>query len=236
MAINAVGAASAVPLLWPPALSEISLGEHEIHVWCASLSDVRSISRFDGMLSADERARAGQFLFASDRRRFIARRGILRALLARYLRQDPATIRFSYGRFGKPDLARLDAADPLYFSASHSGVIAVYAMTWTSPIGIDVERLREIPGFDAVALRYCAPVEASRLTALPPERRQEELFASWTGYEALLKATGDGLGVEGAPPSGWQLRRLKPTPGYLGAIAYKDHAARLSLWSLVNPS
>jgi 4'-phosphopantetheinyl transferase len=194
------------------------------------------MSRFHAVLSTDERMRAGRFHFARDRDRFIACRGILRELLARYLHQDAATIQFSYGPHGKPDLAGGNGHHPLFFNASHAGALAIYAVTSVCPVGVDVEHLREIPDFDAIASRFFAPSETGRLTALPPAQRLEEFFACWTWKEAFLKATGEGIGVHLAtcPPSGWQLRRLRPTQGYVGALVYRHSAARLSFWSASN--
>lgn len=243
MTSSTAGLTSVVPLSWPPAPSEIRLGRDEIHVWCAWLGDFRGdLPRLDDVLSPDERIRAGTFHCAPDRHRFVASRGILRALLARYLPLDAATIRFSYGRFGRPELAGPAGDPPLYFNVSHSGALAVYAVTRACPVGVDIERLREIPDLDAIASRFFPPAEASRLTALPPDRRLDEFFACWTGKEAFLKATGEGIGAHrglrgGVPPcvpSDWRVQRLWPAPGYVGALAYRHDAARASLWRLSN--
>jgi len=209
------------------------LGDSEIHVWTALLDDFHDDpSRFDRFLSADERIRAGKFHFARDCDRFVAGRGILRALLARYLARDAAAIEFSYGRFGKPELAAPEASRPLYFNASRSGALAVYAVTRACPVGVDVERLREVPDFEAVASRFLAPSEACRLMSLPLDRRVEAFFACWTDQEAFLKATGEGIGVRlgTCPTPDWRLQRLWPAPGYAGAVAYRHGAARLCLW------
>jgi 4'-phosphopantetheinyl transferase len=239
MTISAVGLAGAVPLSWPFAPSEIRLGQNEIHVWCASLNDFHgALSRFDAVLSAHERTRASKFHFAGDRDRFIARRGILRKLLARYLHQDAGTIEFSLGRFGKPYIDGQDGGCRLHFNASHSGALAVYTITNASPVGVDVERLREIPELDAIASRVVAPGEGRRLTALPRKRQLEEFFAGWTWKEAVLKASGEGIGahfgardgVRPCVPSDWRFQRLWPAPGYVGALAYRHDAARVFLW------
>jgi 4'-phosphopantetheinyl transferase len=239
MTISAVGLAGAVPLSWPLAPCEIRLGPNDIHVWCASLNNCQgALSRFDAVLSADERRRAGRFHFAGDRDRFVARRGILRELLARYLRQDVARIEFSLGRFGKPCVAGPDGGRRLHFNASHSGELAVYSVTSAGPVGVDVERLREIPDLDAIAPRFFAPEKARRLTGLPRNRQLEEFFAGWTWNEAVLKASGEGIGahlgtrggVRPCVPSDWQFQRLWPAPGYVGALAYRHDAARVSLW------
>jgi 4'-phosphopantetheinyl transferase len=244
LTISAVGGAAAVPPSWPLAPADTRLDPNEIHVWCARLEDFyRDLPRLNAVLSPDERMRASRFHFVADRDRFIAGRGILRALLARYLRQDAATIQFSYGRFGKPEIAGPDVRRRLYFNISHSDALAVYAVTGACPIGVDVERVHDIPGMDAIGSLAFGSTEAGRLAALPPDQRCEEFFACWAANEARLKATGDGLAhhlgtrrreppLRGSMPSEWRLHRLRPAPGYVGALACRHDSARLSLWRM----
>lgn len=211
------------------------LGPDEIHVWCASLSEFQGgLARFERVLSADERTRAGRFHFVADHDRFIARRGILRMLLARYLHRDAATIEFSPGPNGKPRIARGDGRR-LYFNASHSDALAVYSITSASPVGVDIERLHEIPELDVIAPYVLTPSENRRLTALPQGRHSEEFLKAWTRQEAFLKATGEGVGGHfGARgggglcvPSDWRIHTLRPAPGYVGALAYRHGGARV---------
>jgi 4'-phosphopantetheinyl transferase len=214
------------------------------------------VSRFSAILSPDECSRARRFYFSKDRDNFIIGRGILRELLARYLRRDASTIEFSYGPFGKPDITDARVDRPLYFNASHSGALAVYAVTSVCPVGVDVERVREVPDFHQIARKFFVPAEASSLMELPHDKQTEGFFARWTCKEAFLKATGEGLGrgltaiqvtpgeqdrvpciVDDSYATGdWQLRRLWPAAGYVGAVAYNDDAARLSLWRVSNPT
>jgi 4'-phosphopantetheinyl transferase len=216
-----------------------ALADQDIHVWCASLDDFHDVRcRCENALSADEHARARKFHFAHDRDRFMTSRWLLRELLGRCLLQAPATLAFAYGRFGKPTLARPEGQRPLYFNASHSGPLAIYAMTWTGPVGIDVERVRDIPDVDAIASRVFGPAHASTLLAVPPERRTEEFFARWTRHEAFVKATGEGIGTDRAacPPPEWQLQNVWPATGYIGAIAYRNDRAHLSMRTLTKES
>ncbi len=239
MTFGAVGVPDTVPVSWPPAPSGIFLGANAVHVWCAPLDNLHGVlSRFYALLSSEERIHARKFHVAVDRDRFIARRGILRELLALYLDQTAETIEFFAGPFGKPGLARPDRIPGLHFNASHSGALALYAVSSGSPVGVDVERLREIPELGDIASRFFGADEASRLTALPPGERLDEFFAVWTANEAFLKATGIGIAAQPgvrsvAPmsvPSDWRLRRLMPAAGYIGALACRHDAAVASSW------
>jgi 4'-phosphopantetheinyl transferase len=92
------------------------------------------------LLSADERARAGQFMFDRDRRRYIAARARLRIILARYVGQAPAALQFHYGPHGKP------ALDGISFNLSHSADLALLAVSRGTVVGVDIERVRPIAG------------------------------------------------------------------------------------------
>ena len=74
---------------WPTTDNPI-LGHHEVHVWQSTLavpdSDIR---RYESWLSRDERQRANRFRLDHDRRRFIVRRGVVRAILGQDLGAPP---------------------------------------------------------------------------------------------------------------------------------------------------
>jgi 4'-phosphopantetheinyl transferase len=233
--------------LWPPASCTAPLGEHEIHVWCAALGDFSSeLPRLQATLTPDERLRAGRFHSPDDRDAFVVSRGILRQLLAQYLGRDAATIAFTCGRFGKPEITGLQDHFPFYFNVSRSGALVVYAMTPTGPVGVDVERLRPVPEYGCIASRFFSPREADRLLTLPPGVQLDAFFSCWTRKEALVKATGDGIagdrGSSQADPAGhgplhmngesgvpdtWQFQLLRPAAGYLATLAYRTDGARL---------
>lgn len=93
-------------------------------------------------LSPDEQARAERFCFPRDRRRFIASRGILREILSFYLKREPARLKFSYSRFGKPSLGPGDSGESIYFNLSHSNGLALYAVSRFLEIGVDLELVK----------------------------------------------------------------------------------------------
>ncbi len=71
-------------------------------------------------LSPDEIERALRFHFEKDRNRFVTGRGLLREALGWLLEADPASIVFSYGERGKPQLADSINGQFLHFNVSHS--------------------------------------------------------------------------------------------------------------------
>jgi len=91
---------------WGPPPKTIRLGSNEVHVWRAALElKALGLQCLQQILSADEKTRARRFHFQKDREHFVVARGLLRAILGRYLEMDPSQLRFCYSLHGKPALA-----------------------------------------------------------------------------------------------------------------------------------
>jgi len=203
-----------------PAPREFALGAADVDLWCADLDAATDgfVVQVAAMLSADEVARAAKFFFARDRRRFMVGRGLLRALLARYTDLAPAALRFGYGAHGKPALVR-PPAPMVHFNLSHGEHLAVYAFATAGAVGIDVERIRDLPDWEAIAQTCFDAAALGRLKAAPAQRRRAEFFRAWTRQEAALKASGEGLGGVGplassrcAAPTGFAAIRPQVFP------------------------
>ena len=214
-------------------------GRGEIHLWTWTLSALPGDS---ALLSPDERVRAERYRLDRDRDRFVAGRAGLRRILASEIGADPAALLFAYSKGGKPSLI----GGP-HFSLSHSQDLAALAVSPDRPLGLDIERVRQID--EDIAGRFFAADEAARLRAVPEHDRTAAFFACWTRKEAYLKATGDGLlapldgfsvsldlpprllRVEGDPAAAarWRFLHLDPAPGFVGAIATRAPESRLVL-------
>jgi 4'-phosphopantetheinyl transferase len=64
----------------------------------------------------------------------------LRMILANYTGVQPSKLAFTHSRFGKPALDR--NVYNLRFSSSHSGELAVYAVSRGRVVGVDIERFQ----------------------------------------------------------------------------------------------
>jgi 4'-phosphopantetheinyl transferase len=127
---------------WLRAPDSLALPPNEVHVWRAALnSDPIDLERLRATLTADERARAARFQFPKDQQHFVAARGTLRMILARYLDRAPDQFEFCYSPFGKPELAPGDTGG-LRFNLSHSQGLALYALIRDHEIGVDLEGVR----------------------------------------------------------------------------------------------
>jgi 4'-phosphopantetheinyl transferase len=240
-----------LPLL--PAL----FSEDVVHVWRVSLVlHSHHVQQLRGHLSADERARADRFRFNVHRDRFVVARGMLRVILGRYLDQSPERLEFCHNPYGKPALKPLKALDagqidklanvngrsPLHFNVSHAQEMALYALAWDRPLGVDLEYVQD-RGADLASriVRFFSSSEQEAFQKLPPEERNLAFFKGWTRKEAYMKARGLGFtlplqkfDVSIAPheparlladrhdPQAvgqWTLQDLDPGCGYVAALA-----------------
>jgi 4'-phosphopantetheinyl transferase len=232
----------------------LSMGE--IHVWTACLIDDRRVTAaLLPLLSRNERARGAQFAFEHDRMRFIQAHGSVRLILSSYLEADAATLTFARNRNGKPCLVPQANGPALQFSVSHSSDCCMVAVRLDQPIGIDVERLRDLPRAIDIAQTYFAPAERRALNDLRGTAQRDAFFALWTHKEAMVKALGVSLAAnlarvefdldqvggprlaawDGDPAvaKSWSVLRLAAAPGYVAALATAHPIGPLALrnWS-----
>ncbi len=147
-----------------------------VHVWRADLVAVGDT--LGDLLCADELARAARIVPERNRVLWARSRGVLRALLARYLDRDPRELRFVVGPHGKPALyGGAGSKTDLRFNLSHSGGLALVAVTTGREVGVDIECARK---------RYTA-----------------EFLRAWVAHEAAIKCRGGGFAApRGDLPAG----------------------------------
>lgn len=170
-------------------------------------------------LSPAERDRWQRLLRAESRDAFLASRGHLRAVLARYLDVTPAAVPLALDARGKPGI---DGCSDYRFNLSHAGGWIVVAVTTGVAVGVDLEPLRPVANAIAIARRYFPSSDYEALAALPAEARAAAFLTSWTLKEALAKA--DGRGIELLPELSTGVDAVTE-PGMAAAIAGRDYAA-----------
>lgn len=223
----------------------------DVRIWWLDLdAPGAEIERCEAVLDGEERARAANFYFPRDARRFTVGRAALRMALAELLGTTPEKVAFKYGSYGKPELdPRHETA--LTFNVSHSGGVGVIAVTTGRQLGVDVERVRSLRDMDSLARRVFSARELATLDALPAELRVTAFFRCWTRKEAYIKATGAGLAqpldafsvslepdapacileIGGAAEAaqGWTLLDLEAPPGFAAALVCEGAARTLSI-------
>ena len=204
------------------------LAEGAVHVWRANLAVVAG--DLEELLSGEEGARARRLVNERDGELWRRSRGLLRALLGRYLEQDPRSLRFATGAHGKPAL--LEPPRELPFNMSHSGSLALYAFSAAGAVGVDVEVVRRPIDELAIAARMLGEPTARRLQALDPPRRRHEFLRAWACHEAELKCLGVGIGgtdSDRADRHPWVME-LDLGPDDAAAVAVERPARELSCW------
>lgn len=225
--------------------------DKEVHIWRSALDlSPAALDAAMVLLADDEVERARRYKFARDRRRFVAARAFLRRTLAGCLSAAPEQLRFAYGRFGKPELLRGPHADTVEFNLSHTGDLALLAVTRNRRVGIDVESVRHLSDFQAVASRFFSERENAALKEIPAAGRDFGFYCCWTRKEAFLKALGEGLacpldsfdvsldvaprllrvGDDTEAASKWTLCHLEPGGAYVAALAIEGRGVEV-VWS-----
>ena len=205
----------------------MKLNRGEVHVWSANLELwPQEQGGLERTLSADEIARAGRFYFEPDRRNFIARHGILRAILATYLNAEPSALRFLSNQFGKPRLESSADARSLSFNLSHSGAMVLVAAAIDREVGVDVQLIDGAVSSDEVADRFFSANEVARLKALPEALKLLRFFDYWARKEAYIKARGMGLSI---PLDSFD---VSSDQGESKALIDDGNSSRESIWKI----
>jgi 4'-phosphopantetheinyl transferase len=220
----------------------------EVHLWQARLDLApERLARLNAALSEPESERSVRFRFDRHRARFIAARGQLRTLLARYLDARACDITLTEGPHGKPRLA--GGMGWLRFNIAHSEDVAVFAITRDREVGVDLEQIRCDLRIDEVARHFYSARERADLAGLAEGDRLRAAFDCWTRKEAYLKAVGTGLAlpldgfdvtlrpgepvrlvrhqVNAADQRSWSLHAFDAGPGYAAAVAVEGPPCRV---------
>ncbi len=211
-----------------------------IDIWAWFLDQpAETVRRCASLLSADEILRANRFLAFRDGEGYVVARAVLRVVLAGYLDTCPEDVALAYNDFGKPYVAGCGEATPLHFNLSHSGSLAVLAVSDQFPLGIDIEEISPLK--EDIAGHFFSAREQTALRNLPPDQYLRGFYRCWTRKEALVKGYGEGLSMAldsfdvsvGEEPSadlsrvigqakrreGWRIWNLDAPAGFEGALA-----------------
>jgi 4'-phosphopantetheinyl transferase len=238
--------------IWQSPPQRLTLANHEVHVWQASLAvSPACLELLVRLLSKAEKDRAERFHFEKDRRRFIAARGTLRLILSRYLEKAPETITFDYNRFGKPTLPP-HLASNLRFNLSHANELALYALTTAHEVGVDIEYINHNRNTREIIERFFSENEKMEFEHLPESMRLKAFFSGWTRKEAFIKARGQGLSFplkkftvsldpdqaarlihvdpDKADGHEWMVKDIPVNEAYRAALAVSSPALHFNLW------
>lgn len=150
-----------------------------------------SLDRIAGVLAEAELEKASAFRFFKDEKTYKVCRGFLRLLLGKYLNSAPNSIEFIQNAYGKPELSDFSNGS-LFFNVSHSGDFGLVALNKESPIGVDLEFIREIDYLN-LADSVFSNFEKTELLGIPTGLLADAFYSGWTRKESFIKAIGKGL-------------------------------------------
>jgi 4'-phosphopantetheinyl transferase len=238
----------------------LPLTDHEVHVWYCTCDDPRVAawqSQCLTLLTAEEVARHDRFAFEKDRCLFRVTRALLRTALSHYVPQPATAWRFTQAPGGKPQLDVDRGLPPLRFNVSHSGQMAVCAVTLSREVGVDVESVGRRA--DRRIVRYfLSPDEIARFEQADEDTQRQLFFRYWTLKEAYAKALGSGLSMrfnqcpfelhDDAPPTlscpsteigqtpAWQFHQQLLPPDYWLAVAAASRDAQRPQFQVAHAS
>ena len=218
-------------------------GPGDVHLWCVPL-DVPEpvVTQLHADLVAEERARAAVLGSPRRRREFVIARAASRRILGSYLGTAPGSVPWLVTGTGKPGLGGSPATWGV--SLSHSGDLALLAVTRHRDVGVDLERIRPTTDPVALARRYFTTAEQSLVRRAPSAAvRHHHVLRLWVRKEACVKAAGAVLGeglalavlgsthtwtvVRGrhpGPAGPWAVADVGVCRGYLAAVALSGTA------------
>ncbi|MEO7996646.1 MAG: 4'-phosphopantetheinyl transferase superfamily protein [Gemmatimonadaceae bacterium] len=209
--------------------SPAHVSEGEAHVWTVSLSHRGPTESEWAILSSAESERARRFHYERHRDNFVLAHAALRQILAEYTLISPGQLEFVVGDAGKPAIAPSTNTHAVEFNLSHSGDLALVAVTRGRAIGVDIEQWDDRVEFLELADHYFSPHERSALWALENVSMgvMQGFFQAWSRKEAYLKATGVGI------TKGLHHFDVALTPGEPAAlIADRNDATAIERWRM----
>jgi phosphopantetheine--protein transferase-like protein len=147
-------------------------------------------------------------------------RAASRRILATLLDTTVDTLAFDYTPQGKP-LLRNDPS--LHFSTSHSKEASLIGVTRVAPIGVDIEKIRNVPNAERILRRFFQPEEVEAVFA-NPNTVDSQFMQAWTRAEAIVKARGASVWeMATLAASDVVVRNIDVFDGYAGAVAVAHH-------------
>jgi 4'-phosphopantetheinyl transferase len=194
----------------------------DVELWRVELDMGIGMADAYRFLSAAEHERMARYVQYPDRVRFAAARSVLREILGERLACDPAQLEFAAGAYGRPSLA---VHPDVSFNVSHSGERVLIALSMARTVGVDIEVANPSLDWRSLIDIVCAPEEAHHIFTV------RDFYRCWTAKEALLKATGVGIG-EGLKSIDLANARIPPTLGYTWLEELDGYAAAVAFGTL----
>ncbi len=168
------------------------------HLWLADLDGRETYREEHHCLTPLEMARARRLMRSVDRRRYIARKVLVRHILGNIAELSPGALRMAEDSCGRPSF-HADAPKGgqllpgLGYSTSDTENVFGLAVVFGGRVGLDLEVVRPELNVLEVASAAFGREEVGRLMSLPGRSRTMAFYRAWTMKEASAKMLGVGL-------------------------------------------
>lgn len=172
--------------------------DHAIDLWLADYQEIRCPqlhAKLRLLLSDGEREWEARLPAAADRLRYLVTRALVRSVLSRYVKVDPAEWEFVSNAYGRPELAAHHNLPTLCFNITHTRSLIALAVSTRRAMGVDVECVFARTGWEGIVSQFFSQSEVAELAGLPHELRMNRFFEYWTLKESYIKARGMGLSL-----------------------------------------
>ena len=165
---------------------------HRASVWLLdadALGDAAGdgvLASYAAWLDASERERLARFQRPARRRQFLVGRVLARLALGHVLGAEPSIIRL-LDRPGSAPLLMSPSAPAAGFSISHSGRWVACAVSRSSKLGLDIERIDAGRDIGALAAQAFDADRQAWLAARSPATRVRDFYGLWSRAEAAFK-------------------------------------------------
>ena len=213
-------------------LGSVTASSAVADVWYAWVGDhARDVDQFSReYLSSEEDGRRRQYRSREAAERYVVTRSLVRIVLSERLGIPGREIRVDRTDTGKPVVAEEGG---IHFNVTHSADLILLAVSDARPVGVDIERKRDVARVHALVARWLTDAERNELAQLTNRgaSSSDAFLRIWSLKEARLKALGVGIsGAAGALLHSVDARPLddllESLPGrpreqhYVGAIAF----------------
>ena len=225
------------PMSEQPGFNVPELLEGEIHLWTVSIDALKDQSdHLESMLSVEEKRKVSFYKFEQTQLSYMVSQAVLRMLLAEYLDIKPSDVKMGAHNKGKPYLIH---DRQVYFNLSNSHDLCVYAFSPDGEVGIDIEKIRDLPDIDQLIEKNLTRRERNYILR-DPALKLNWFFRFWTYKESYLKAIGEGMRLTpenlefslederirlrsvnyGFDGTGWQFQEFSREGNYTGTLTY----------------
>ena len=122
-----------------------------------------------------------------------AGRAMIREILSYYLCIDKGLVCLHESRHGKPYLASPAIGRNLYFNISHTEGYLAFAMSTSTPLGIDIEKVDRNVRLQSLMGRFFHAEEIKKFLDYSDEERVKHFIHYWTLKESFVKGLGTGM-------------------------------------------